>query len=128
MRRRAGSPSVGSSASASPGEGNGLSVGLGASADANLGLGGLGSSDTTDTGPIANAGGDASLISGDDLSQVIALIDASDWTETSLSGLSGIAATAYDVTSWINADNRAASANGYGEVSRRASTVEKPER
>jgi hypothetical protein len=100
--------SIGGSASASSGEGSGLSVGLGASADANLGHGGLGSTDTTDTASTANAAGDASLISGDGLSQVIALIDASDWTTTSLSGLNDVEATAYDVTSWINAGNEAA--------------------
>ena len=38
----------------------------------------------------------------------IALIDASDWTTTSLSGLNDVEATAYDVTSWINAGNEAA--------------------
>ena len=100
--------SVGGSTSASSGEGSGLSVGLGASADANLGLGGLGASDTTTAALSANAAGDASLTSGDDLSQVIALIDASNWTDKSLSGLTDIEATAYDVSSWINAGNEAA--------------------
>ena len=99
--------SVGGSTSASSGEGSGLSVGLGASADANLGLGGLGSSDTTTSALTANAAGPASLTSGDDLSQVIALIDASNWTDKSLSGLTDIEATAYDVSSWINAGNEA---------------------
>ena len=39
---------------------------------------------------------------------MIALIDASVWTETSLSGITDIEATAYDVAGWIDADNQAA--------------------
>lgn len=100
--------SVGGNASTSSGEGSGLSLGLGASGDANLGLGGLGDSDTTSAALSANATADASLTAGDELAQVIALIDASVWTDTSLSGFTEVDATAYDVSSWINADNQAA--------------------
>ena len=102
--------SVGGSASASTGEGSGLSVGLSASANAGLGLGGLdstGASNTTTAALSANGSGDASLTGGDEMSQVIALIDASVWTELSLAGASTEGATAYDIAAWIDASNSA---------------------
>jgi hypothetical protein len=90
-------------ASASSGGTGGLSVGLGASAEV-----AAGAEDSTVGALTANASGVASLTADDELSQVIALIEASVWTETSLTGLSDISAIAYDVTGWINADNEAA--------------------
>jgi hypothetical protein len=105
--------SVGVGASTSSGgESGGLSLGLGANASANLGLG---SEDSTAAGLTANADGTGSLTGGDplapvtdELSQVIALIESSDWTSQTLSGLSDVTAVAYDVTDWINSTNQAA--------------------
>jgi hypothetical protein len=97
---------VGGGASASTGEGSGLSVGLNASANAGLGLDGLDSSgaiSTTTAALSANGSGDASLTGNDELTQVIALIDASVWTELSLADASTEGATAYDVAEWLDA-------------------------
>jgi hypothetical protein len=99
--------SLGGSASASSGDG-GLSLGGGASADADLKYGLGQSTNSMAAGLTANASGAASLTGGDELDQVIALIEDSAWSEDSLSGISDIDATAYDVGAWINADNEAA--------------------
>ncbi len=102
--------SLGGNASASSGESGGLSLGLGADVSANVGLGleDLDATDSTAGSLSANATGAASLTADDDLSVVIALIEASHWTDDSLAGLTDIDATAYDVSGWINADNATA--------------------
>ncbi len=82
-----------------------LDLGTGASVDAGLGLS---ATDSTAAGAAANASGGASLTGSVELDQVIALIDASVWTEASLSALTDIEATAYDVSAWVNAGNAAA--------------------
>lgn len=90
----------------SAGEGTGLSLGLGA--DANVGINAVNSTDSTAGGLTANASAAASLTSDDELRVVIGLIETSNWTDLSLSGLTDVNATAYDVSGWINADNAAA--------------------
>lgn len=101
--------SAGGGASASSGSDGGLSLGLGTNvsigANANLGLA---SNDSTAASLAANASGAASLTGSDELDQVIALIDASTWTDTSLSTLTEVSATAYDVNAWVNSSNQAA--------------------
>lgn len=52
----------------------------------------------------ANASASAAVASGDELSVVIGLIESSNWSENSLSGVVDINATAYDVCAWINSD------------------------
>lgn len=90
----------------SAGEGTGLSLGL--DADANVGINAVNSTDSTAGGLTANASAAASLTSDDELRVVIGLIETSNWTDLSLSGLTDVNATAYDVSGWINADNAAA--------------------
>ncbi len=95
-----------------------LDIGIGASAsgglsldvDAGVSVGGsldLSTSDSTAAGIAANASGGASLTGSVELDRVIALIDASVWTRTSLSGVAELQATAYDVSAWVNTGNAA---------------------
>jgi hypothetical protein len=90
-------------------ESRGLSLGLdaGLKLDGSAKLGAM-REDTTAAGFSANASSAASLTLGDDLTQVAALIEASNWTETSLSGVTAVEATAYDVSAWIDAQNEGA--------------------
>jgi hypothetical protein len=102
--------SLGGNASASSGEGSGLSLGLGADLGANISVGpdAIDSAGNIGSSLSANASAAASLTADDDLSVVISLIHTSTWTEDSLSSLTDVDATAYDVSAWINADNAAA--------------------
>jgi len=106
--------SVGASASASSSDSSsGLSLGIGANADIGVGVDGS-NGETVDSitsaSISANAASDAALAldSTDDLSRVMALIETSTWTDTSLSGLTEIDGTTYDVGAWITSENAAA--------------------
>lgn len=100
--------SLGGNASASA-AGSGLSLGVATEIDATASLGhGLGAIDSTAGSLAANASAAASLTSDDELGAVISLIESSQWTETSLAGLTEIDATTYDVSGWINAGNATA--------------------
>lgn len=91
---------VGGSATASSSQNSDLSVGLGANATVTTG--------GTMSGLTANASATASLAQGNELSVVIGLIESSNWTENSLSGVVDVNAKAYDVSAWINSENQAA--------------------
>jgi hypothetical protein len=99
--------SLGASTAAKSGD-RSLSLDLGADL-ALRGSAGLGPTleSTTSASLSANASSTASLTLGDDLAQVAALIEASDWTETSLAGITSVEATAYDVSAWIDAESAA---------------------
>lgn len=90
---------VGGGASAS-GQESSLSVGVGANATMTAG--------GTTSGLAADASAAASLGLGDELSVVIGLIESSNWSENSLSGVVDVNATAYDVSAWISSENQAA--------------------
>ncbi|MBN9362493.1 MULTISPECIES: hypothetical protein [unclassified Devosia] len=101
--------SLGGNASATSGEG-GLSVGVatGVDATASLGQDHLSAIDSTEAGLSANGSAALSLTSSDELGAVIGLIETSHWSETSLSNLTEIDGTTYDVGGWINAENATA--------------------
>jgi hypothetical protein len=104
--------SVGGRASCSTGD-SGLSAGLGASASASVEAGGS-SDDADDTSDSASASasttGSVSLDvdENDPLLDVMLLIRSSNWSKTSLSGLSDFNGQTHDVDVWLNSENSSA--------------------
>lgn len=105
--------SASGSASGSSGDSGG-SASFGADISGSLSVNGRkgddGEGSSASASATAAAAGDASasLTSDDPLLDVIALINASNWSETSLDGWAGIEGTTYNVSGWISAENSAA--------------------
>lgn len=96
---------VGSDASVSSGQSTGVNTSVGASDTTQVGNDDGSSSLTTNLSGNASAAGS---LGNSNLSVVIGLIETGNWTVDSLSHVTKIEATLYDVSAWITSDDEAA--------------------
>lgn len=107
--------SAGGSASGSTGD-SGFSAGLDASASASVSADpGSGDDDDGSSASVAASGaasasgsGSVSLDDEDPLLDVLLLIQGSNWSEASFSGIGEVEGTTYDIDAWVNSENSAA--------------------